>query len=68
MDDEKEKIIELCKAFTKKADALENSAFGNNAYKENDFNKDFNDLFDQFCIGKQNSTISGLNFRSRMIT
>lgn len=64
MDDEKEQIIELCKTFAKKADALENRAFGDNAYKENGFNKDFNALFDQFCFGIQNRTISGLNFRS----
>lgn len=59
---EEKQIIELCRAFAKKADELETIAFKNINYKENSFTDEFNKLFNQYCFGKQNRTISGLNF------
>ena len=63
MDQEKVEIIALCKDFAIKADELETKGFNNFDYKENGFTQEFNKLFDQYCYGKQNRTISGLNFR-----
>ena len=63
MEQEEEQIIELCKEFAEKADELETKAFNDKVYQENEFNKDFNKLFNEYCYGKQNRTISGLNFR-----
>lgn len=63
MEQEEKQIIEICKEFTKKADELETKGFTNFDYQENGFTKDFNTLFDQYCYGKQNRTIIGLNFR-----
>ncbi|GAB1855808.1 hypothetical protein MHTCC0001_06430 [Flavobacteriaceae bacterium MHTCC 0001] len=63
MEQEKSEIIELCKTFAKKADELENKAFNDRTYRENGFAEDFNKLFNQHCYGKQNRTVSGLNFR-----
>lgn len=55
-------IINKCKQFAEKADALEERAFNDFEYRENGFIKDFNQLFEIYCYGKQNRTISGLNF------
>ncbi|HIP33912.1 MAG TPA: hypothetical protein EYG89_04150 [Bacteroidia bacterium] len=55
-------IIDKCKQFSVKADYLETKAFNDLSYRENDFKNDFNKLFQQYCFGKQNRTISGLNF------
>lgn len=63
MEQEEKQIIELCKQFAEKADVLETKAFSDKVYQENEFNKDFNKLFNEYCYGKQNRTISGLNFR-----
>lgn len=56
-------IIEHIKTFAEKANELETKAFNNNVYQENGFTEDFNALFNQYCYGKQNRTVSGLNFR-----
>ncbi len=63
MEQEKSEIIKLCETFAKKADELENKAFNDRTYQENGFTEDFNKLFNQYCDGKQNRTVSGLNFR-----
>jgi len=60
---EEKSIIEKCKTFAKKADELEIKAFNDKVYQENGFVEDFNKLFDAYCYGKQNRTLSGLNFR-----
>ncbi len=62
--EEENKIILLCKEFAKKADALETKGFSNPNYREKGFVADFNTLFHQYAYGKQNRTISGLNFRN----
>jgi len=59
-----QQLITLCKTFAHKADELEIKAFNNPDYRENGFVSDFNELFDSFCYGKQNRTVSGLNFRN----
>ncbi|WP_318310118.1 hypothetical protein [Flagellimonas crocea] len=61
MEQEKQ-IIQICTEFAKKADELETKGFVDFDYKENGFKEDFNKLFDQYCYGKQNRTLSGLNF------
>ncbi|WP_167342037.1 hypothetical protein [Nonlabens sp. SY33080] len=63
MEKEEKQVIEMCQEFASKADKLETKAFGNSGYKEKGFVKDFNVLFEQYAFGKQNRTISGLNFR-----
>ncbi len=60
---EEKQLIQFCKEFAKKADELETTGFNDPDYRENGFTEDFNKLFDQYCYGKQNRTISGLNFR-----
>lgn len=60
---EEQNIIEGIKAFTEKADALESKAFNDSSYQENGFVEDFNALFNEYAYGKQNRTLSGLNFR-----
>lgn len=64
MEQEELKIVEVCKTFAQKADALENKAFDDRTYRDNGFTQDFNALFAQYCHGKQNRTVSGLNFRN----
>ncbi len=64
IDKEENIIIELCKEFAKKADELETKGFSDLDYKENGFVADFNKLFNQYAYGKQNRTLSGLNFRN----
>lgn len=56
-------LINKCKQFAEKANVLEEKAFNDVMYRENGFNTDFNQLFETYCYGKQNRTISGLNFR-----
>jgi hypothetical protein len=63
MEQEEKQIIQLCKEFAEKADELETKGFKNFEYKENSFEVDFNELFEQYAYRKQNRTISGLNFR-----
>ncbi|MBL0685896.1 hypothetical protein [Aquimarina mytili] len=63
MEQEEKQIIAMCQEFAKKADELESKAFGNSDYKENGFVSDFNKLFEYYAFGKQNRTVSGLNFR-----
>lgn len=63
MEQEEKQIIKICNEFAKQADELETKGFNNFDYKENGFTEDFNKLFDQYCYGKQNRTVSGLNFR-----
>lgn len=55
--------VEQIKAFAEKADVLETKAFNDSSYQENGFVEDFNALFDEYAYGKQNRTLSGLNFR-----
>ncbi|WP_281541917.1 hypothetical protein [Maribacter aestuarii] len=64
MEQEEKQIIQMCQEFAYKADKLETKAFGNSDYKANAFVNDFNLLFEQYAFGKQNRTLSGLNFRN----
>lgn len=57
------KIIEKCRVFAQQADALEAKAFEDIPYRNAHFVDDFNKLFEQYAYGKQNRTVSGLNFR-----
>ena len=61
---EEEELIAHCKTFVQKADDLELKGFKDTNYQENQFEEDFNSLFNQYAYGKQNRTISGLNFRN----
>ncbi len=63
MVEEEKQIIKMCQEFAHRADELETKAFDNLDYKEKEFVNDFNALFEQYAFGKQNRTISGLNFR-----
>ncbi|GAA3521606.1 hypothetical protein GCM10022393_40030 [Aquimarina addita] len=63
MEQEENQIVAMCQEFAHKADKLETIAFHNFDYKEKRFVTDFNTLFDQYAFGKQNRTVSGLNFR-----
>ena len=63
MEQEEQDIILMCIDFAQKADELENKGFHDRSYQENGFVEDFNTLFDQYAYGKQNRTLSGLNFQ-----
>lgn len=63
MNELENKLIQLCKDFTQKADALEVKAFHDRDYQENWFFEDFNKLFDEYAYGKQNRTVS-MDFRN----
>lgn len=62
MENQTAEIITLCKTFANLADQLETKAFSNPNYQKNGFVEDFNHLFNTYCFGKQNRTVSGLNF------
>lgn len=63
MEQEEKQLVEMCLSFAKKADALEKRAFDNGEYRLKGFVPNFNMLFNTYASGKENRTISGLDFR-----
>ena len=64
MEQEQKELIELCKEFARIADSYEERANNNGEYRLKGFYPNFNTLFEKYAHGKQNRTISGLNFRN----